>query len=355
MFFEVVSRDAVIRAPIWTPRCQSDAQPTPRPRRNAVGSSLSRASATGSRARRDDQATASLAANLALALTDTISRFAATLALRIVRFTCCSRGSVPTSTRVCWAAPSRARMRCRSAAPALLRHGAGRLRFNVYDGAPRDTACARAAAALATPPQSRAARFGRRRRRPMHGYEIQSAVRDCSRSRSPPAHCRFPRVSLGYKSRTIAPAPPRRNAPVALGTFWPRRSTRTATTHTAAAASQTSADSTRTSRMSKWSVPGRAGDLEHAAQSSALRAHVRRCRQRRVIRAADEARRARRLRARRERRRSRAGRKRRRGCRCGGGRARCVQCALRSIRARCRRQTVTVARDRQAPADETAH
>ena len=246
-------------------------------------------------------------------------------------------------------------MRCRSAAPALLRHGAGRLRFNVYDGAPRDTACARAAAALATPPQSRAARFGRRRRRPMHGYEIQSAVRDCSRSRSPPAHCRFLRVSLGYTSRTIAPAPPRRNAPVALGTFWPRRSTRTATTHTAAAASQTSADSTRTSRMSKWSVPGRAGDLEHAAQSSALRAHVRRCRQRRVIRAADEARRARRLRARRERRRSRAGRKRRRGCRCGGGRARCVQCALRSIRARCRQQTVTVARDRQAPADETAH
>ena len=215
MFLQAFPRDAVIRAPIWTPRCHSDAQPTPRPRRNAVGSSLSRASATGSRARQDDQATASLAANLALALTDTSSRFAATLALQIVCFTCCSRGSMPTSTGF-------AGRRCRELEcdagllPALLRHGAGRLRFNVYDGAPRDTACAHAATALATPPQSRAARFGRRRRRPMHGYEIQSAVRDCSRSRSPPAHCQFLGVSLGYKSRTSAPAPPRRNAPVAL-------------------------------------------------------------------------------------------------------------------------------------------
>ena len=130
-------------------------------------------SAAGSRARRDTAETRTrLVTDLALALTDTSSRVRLRARLWSVRAPparaarCRPRPSSPSGTVA--ARPRRRRLL------TLLRHRTDRLRFDVYDGTPRVTMCARAAAALATPPPSRVVRFGRRHG-PRHVL-IQEAV-----------------------------------------------------------------------------------------------------------------------------------------------------------------------------------
>ena len=76
VFFDGRLSRRVIHPSIWTPRCQSDAQPTPQPRQNHVGSSLSCSSSAGSRARRGaaEKRHASRRTSRSYSHTDTVSR-----------------------------------------------------------------------------------------------------------------------------------------------------------------------------------------------------------------------------------------------------------------------------------------